>query len=152
MDTVLVDVKLEWDFEKSADLVRRFVDLRALNGSALIESGEVTGYVYYVLEENKGLVSDLYVRRAFRSVERENRLLDGYMRIVLTRGTGPMGIGATRTITEPNLVIIPQVRPRLSDEARLERGLRATVVSVRPRRDTSTQPSRSRATARAGRR
>ena len=68
--------ELEWDFEKSADLVRRFVELRALNGSALLERGEVTGYVYYVLEENKGLVGDLYVRRAFRSVERENRLLE----------------------------------------------------------------------------
>ena len=30
---------LEWDFEKSADLVRRFVDLRALNGYALVEDG-----------------------------------------------------------------------------------------------------------------
>jgi ribosomal protein S18 acetylase RimI-like enzyme len=68
--------ELEWDFEKSADLVRRFVELRALNGSALVESGEVTGYVYYVLEENKGLVGDLYVRRDFRSVARENLLLD----------------------------------------------------------------------------
>jgi len=68
--------ELEWDFEKSAELVRRFVELRALNGSALLESGEVTGYVYYVLEENKGLVGDLYVRRAFRSVERENLLLE----------------------------------------------------------------------------
>src|SRR5262249_39224752 len=30
---------LEWDFEKSADLVRRFVDLRALNGYALLDDG-----------------------------------------------------------------------------------------------------------------
>ena len=35
--------ELEWDFEKSADLVRRFVDLRALNGSALLEGGQVVG-------------------------------------------------------------------------------------------------------------
>ena len=68
--------ELEWDFEKSADLVRRFVDLRALNGSALLEGGAVTGYVYYVLEDNKGLIGDLYVRRALRSVDRENALLD----------------------------------------------------------------------------
>jgi hypothetical protein len=47
---------LEWDFEKSADLVRRFVDLRALNGVALIENDEVAGYLYYVLEDNKGLI------------------------------------------------------------------------------------------------
>ena len=67
--------ELDWDFEKSADLVRRFVDLRALNGSALVEGNRVTGYVYYVLEENKGLIGDLYVSRAFRSREREDWLL-----------------------------------------------------------------------------
>jgi ribosomal protein S18 acetylase RimI-like enzyme len=75
--------ELEWDFEKSADLVRRFVDLRALNGSALIADGEVAGYVYYVLEENKGLIGDLYVRRAQRTVERENRLLESALEPVM---------------------------------------------------------------------
>src|SRR6476659_7334401 len=67
--------ELEWDFEKSADLVRRFVDLRALNGSALLEDGEITGYLYYVLEDSKGLIGDLYVPRGYRTPERENRLL-----------------------------------------------------------------------------
>jgi ribosomal protein S18 acetylase RimI-like enzyme len=66
---------LEWDFEKSADLVRRFVDLRALNGYALLEDGAVSGYVYYVLEDAKGLMGDLYVMREQRTVERENLLL-----------------------------------------------------------------------------
>ena len=68
--------ELEWDFEKSGDLVRRFVDLRALNGSALMENGRVTGYLYYVLEENKGLIGDLYVQRGLRNPEREDLLLD----------------------------------------------------------------------------
>jgi ribosomal protein S18 acetylase RimI-like enzyme len=68
--------ELDWDFEKSADLVRRFVDLRALNGCALVEGGEVTGYLYYVVEDNKGLIGDLYVRREWRTNEREDRLLE----------------------------------------------------------------------------
>jgi ribosomal protein S18 acetylase RimI-like enzyme len=68
--------ELEWDFGKSAELVRHFVDLRALNGAALLEGGEVAGYVYYVLEEKKALIGDLYVRRALRTVERENALLE----------------------------------------------------------------------------
>lgn len=68
--------EMDWDFEKSADLVRRFVDMRALNGSALIENGAVSGYLYYVLEDGKGLIGDLYVRRAQRSVDRENSLLE----------------------------------------------------------------------------
>jgi ribosomal protein S18 acetylase RimI-like enzyme len=75
-ETAVWQEELDWDFEKSADLVRRFVDLRALNGNALIERGVVTGYVYYVLEENKGLVGDLYVSRASRTPDREDRLLE----------------------------------------------------------------------------
>jgi ribosomal protein S18 acetylase RimI-like enzyme len=67
--------ELEWDFEKSAELVRRFMDLRALNGSALVEDGAIKGYAYYVLEESKGLIGDLFVRRDVRTVERENALL-----------------------------------------------------------------------------
>jgi ribosomal protein S18 acetylase RimI-like enzyme len=66
---------LDWDFEKSADLVRRFLDLRALNGYALVEDGLAIGYVYYVLEESKGLLGDLYVMREHRTIERENLLL-----------------------------------------------------------------------------
>lgn len=68
--------ELDWDFEKSADLVRRFVELRALSGNALVEHGEVTGYSYHVLEENKGLIGDLYVRRPFRTADREDWLLE----------------------------------------------------------------------------
>ena len=75
--------ELEWDFDKSAELVRRFVDLRALNGSALIEDGEVAGYAYYVLEENKALIGDLYVRRALRTVERENLLLEAALEPIM---------------------------------------------------------------------
>lgn len=67
--------ELEWDFDKSADLVRRFVDMRALNGSALVEDGSVTGYMYYVLEENKGLIGDLYVAQHLRTPDRERLLL-----------------------------------------------------------------------------
>ena len=66
---------LDWDFERSADLVRKFIDMRALNGSALIASSGVAGYVYSVLEEHKGIVGDLYVRHAFRTPENEFRLL-----------------------------------------------------------------------------
>ncbi len=67
--------QLSWDFNMSADLVRRFVDMRALTGSALLVDGEVAGYMYYVIEEDKGLVGDVYVREKFRNVERENLLL-----------------------------------------------------------------------------
>src|SRR5215831_15568789 len=60
---------LDWDFSKSADLVRRFVDLRALSGCALMDAGQAVGYAYFVVEEHKGLIGDLYVRPEWRTVE-----------------------------------------------------------------------------------
>ena len=75
--------ELDWDFEASADLVRRFLQVRALNGFALLEgdarNARVTGYSYYVVEESKGLIGDFYMRSAARTVENENRLLEAVL-------------------------------------------------------------------------
>lgn len=79
--------ELEWDFEKSADLVRRFVELRALSGCALMDGGEIAGYLYYVLEDGKGLIGDLYVRRAWQSAETENRLLENALTAIMSNRT-----------------------------------------------------------------
>src|SRR4051812_47820204 len=68
--------ELSWEFEKSADLVRRFVDMRALDGCALIENGGVAGYTYWVLEEDKGLIGGLYLRRGLRTPQREDILIE----------------------------------------------------------------------------
>lgn len=67
--------EIDWDFGRSADLVRRYVDLRALGGSALMKDGEAVAYIYYVLEDHKGLVGDLYVRRGHRGRQYEDLLL-----------------------------------------------------------------------------
>ena len=66
---------LDWDFSRSADLVRRFVDLRSLSGTAMLDNRSITGYSYYVFEEHKGLVGDLYIRQPYRTRERELMLL-----------------------------------------------------------------------------
>lgn len=52
---------LSWDFTPSLDLVRRFVRIRALAGHALRLGKRVIGYSYYVVEDRKGLIGDLYV-------------------------------------------------------------------------------------------
>jgi ribosomal protein S18 acetylase RimI-like enzyme len=74
---------LDWDFHASADLVRRFLQVRALNGFALLErdsrGASVAGYCYYVVEESKGLIGDFYLRAASRTVEREYRLLEAVL-------------------------------------------------------------------------
>ncbi len=67
--------ELDWDFQKSADLVRHFLDIRGLSGSALVAGGKVVGYSYFVFEDNKGLIGDLYVCPAFQSPAAESRLL-----------------------------------------------------------------------------
>ena len=66
---------LDWDFRASAGLVRRFLDMQALNGISLLMNGHPVGYCYFVSEEHKGLIGDLYVMREFVSVENEEQLL-----------------------------------------------------------------------------
>jgi ribosomal protein S18 acetylase RimI-like enzyme len=66
---------LDWDYQPSADLVRRFVDMRALTGFTLPGEKEAIGYGYYVCEDGKGLIGGLYVGRRHRTIENENTLL-----------------------------------------------------------------------------
>jgi ribosomal protein S18 acetylase RimI-like enzyme len=66
---------LRWDFGASAELVRRFVRIQALGGFALLVGGRVVGYSYYVVEDRKGLIGDLYILREFSCPEYEDTLL-----------------------------------------------------------------------------
>jgi ribosomal protein S18 acetylase RimI-like enzyme len=66
---------LHWDLQSSADLVRRFVEVQALNGFALVYGDRVIGYSYYIREEAKGLIGDLYVLDRYRTPDRENLLI-----------------------------------------------------------------------------
>jgi ribosomal protein S18 acetylase RimI-like enzyme len=75
-ETVAWRAALDWDFEPSAELVRRFVGMQALNGFALLEGARTIGYSYYIREEKKGLIGDLYVVERERTAERENALIE----------------------------------------------------------------------------
>jgi len=75
-ETAVWRAALDWDFEPSAELVRRFVGMQALNGFALLEGERTIGYCYYIREEKKGLIGDLYVCQRERTVERENALIE----------------------------------------------------------------------------
>lgn len=81
--------QLDWDFVPSADLVRRFVEMQALSGHCLMLGSRVIGYTYYVCEDRKGLIGDLYVVDEFRTPENENLLLaatlDGLMKAPFVR-------------------------------------------------------------------
>jgi hypothetical protein len=77
LDEALVswDRDFDWDFGPAAELVRRFVQRHALNGFTLMRGSSIIGYAYYVCEETKSLIGDLYAMEEFRNVETENALL-----------------------------------------------------------------------------
>jgi ribosomal protein S18 acetylase RimI-like enzyme len=68
--------RLDWDFEPTAALVRRFAGMQALEGFALGSGSEIFGYTYFVCEDTKGLVGDLYILQDYRCAEYEDRLLE----------------------------------------------------------------------------
>src|SRR5262249_49799215 len=68
-------------------LVRRFVHMQALSGFALMHGDQAVGYCYYVCEEGKGLIGDLYVMREYRSAGHENALLAAVLD-AMWRGSG----------------------------------------------------------------
>lgn len=71
---------LSWDFRASADLVMRFMEMHALNGHALLAGGEVAGYAYYVSEDRKGLIGDLFVAERYAAQRNEWMLLEAVVR------------------------------------------------------------------------
>lgn len=67
--------KLRWDFHPSCDIVRRYLDLRALSGYALVDGRSPVGYSYYVHEDHKILIGDLFVSEPYRTLESQHMLL-----------------------------------------------------------------------------
>jgi len=69
---------LSWDYATSAEMILRYMDAKILPGYAAIERGSIFGYSFFVYEQSKGVIGDLFVRDGGRSPERhevEERLL-----------------------------------------------------------------------------
>jgi ribosomal protein S18 acetylase RimI-like enzyme len=69
---------LSWDYTTSAEMILRYMDARILPGYAAIERGSIFGYSFFVYEQSKGVIGDLFVRDGARSPDRhqvEERLL-----------------------------------------------------------------------------
>ena len=84
--------RLHWDFGASAELVRRYVNVHALDGLVLIRGADVVGYCYWVTEEHKALIGDLYVRDAWRGADSQGQLLDEAIHNAAPHGQ-PAGAG-----------------------------------------------------------
>ncbi|MFY9560769.1 MAG: GNAT family N-acetyltransferase [Terriglobales bacterium] len=69
---------LSWDYSGSAEMILRYLDSKILPGYAAIERGSVFGYSFFVYEQSKGVIGDLFVRDGDRTPNRhevEERLL-----------------------------------------------------------------------------
>ena len=53
--------ELHWDYRASIELIRKFIDSRALGGYVAIDNSLPLGYGFYVLEDRKGLIGGLFV-------------------------------------------------------------------------------------------
>jgi ribosomal protein S18 acetylase RimI-like enzyme len=68
--------ELHWDYRGALDLIKRFLEARALCGSVAFENGSAAGYSFYVLEEQKGLIGGLYVSTRYPQAAIGRRLLE----------------------------------------------------------------------------
>src|ERR1700688_5270181 len=69
---------LSWDYATSAEMILRYMDAKILPGYAAIERGSIFGYSFFVYEQSKGVIGDLFVRDGGRTPNRsevEQRLL-----------------------------------------------------------------------------
>ncbi|HKB99987.1 MAG TPA: N-acetyltransferase [Terriglobales bacterium] len=69
---------LSWDYATSAEMILRYMDAKILPGYAAIERGSIFGYSFFVYEQNKGVIGDLFVCDGGRGPDRhevEGRLL-----------------------------------------------------------------------------
>ena len=54
--------RLSWDYTTSAEMILRYMDAKILPGYAAIERGSIFGYSFFVYEQSKGVIGDLFVR------------------------------------------------------------------------------------------
>lgn len=63
--------RLSWDYSGSAEMILRYLDSKILPGYAAIERGSVFGYSFFVYEQSKGVIGDLFVRDGGRTSNRQ---------------------------------------------------------------------------------
>ncbi len=62
---------LSWDYTISAEMILRYMDSKILPGYAAIERGSIFGYSFFVYEQNKGVIGDLFVRDSVSDSDRD---------------------------------------------------------------------------------
>lgn len=107
-----------WDFGPTASIIQRFLDARNLHGYALVSGGRPVGYAYFIYEDGKALVGDLFLEDAFRDAAWERWLLDNTVKAAAVypgvRRVEGQALGLDFEIEEQDLFSGPvTVTPRL---------------------------------------
>jgi ribosomal protein S18 acetylase RimI-like enzyme len=68
--------ELHWDYRGALELIKRFLEARALAGSVAFDNGVAAAYCFYVLEEQKGLIGGLYVSPHYDQAAIGRRVLE----------------------------------------------------------------------------
>jgi ribosomal protein S18 acetylase RimI-like enzyme len=124
--------ELDWDFSRSAELVRHYTDGKALAGAALLDRGEVVGYGYAVLEQDRALVGDIYVRPEWRTEDNQVRLF-GTITDALTEMPGLRRLESQLMMLQPE---IGRAVQRTRSMETYERVLMSTDASSLPPAET----------------
>ncbi len=69
---------LAWDYSGSAEMILRYMEAKILPGYAAIDRGSIFGYSFFVYEQSKGVIGDLFVHDGGRTTNRrevQERLL-----------------------------------------------------------------------------
>lgn len=77
--------RLHWDYSSSAQLIQRYVDIHALSGFAIWTGNQIAGYCYYVIEDHKALIGDLFLLDSVATPELEHRLLESVFNEIVTQ-------------------------------------------------------------------
>ncbi|HTW66438.1 MAG TPA: GNAT family N-acetyltransferase [Bryobacteraceae bacterium] len=75
--------ELDWDFSKSADLLRQLFDARELAGLALLDGRDIAGFAYCGFSSGKAHVGDVYVPPPWRNGNAETVLFQALFNVLM---------------------------------------------------------------------
>ena len=110
-----------WDYSGSAEMILRYMDAKFLPGYAAVSRGRIFGYSFFVYENNKGVIGDLFVSEGGNGDDRqhvERRLLTHVIE-TLQQSPGVHRIEAQLLAHEAGAAAKPFQEQRFSRHARL---------------------------------
>lgn len=127
--------RFAWDFRPSADLLRRFLQIRSLSGCALRYEDRVIGYAYSVCESRKGLIGDFYLRSDYKRHSFQMMLLEAIVRnLMLTPGVRRIESQLMMLRTEADAGYLPFGEYLRKHDRNFMRVSREAILKLEPRR------------------